>query len=166
MMTAGVWNCISGSIINRASLVHFFSEDTAFRIAQKRLLASWIQVSIKQEGFMPGHLSFVFCSDDYLLEINRQFLQHDYYTDIITFPHVDQKGISGDLFISIERILDNCNSLNVRFIDEVHRVMIHGVLHLCGHADNTASKKRSMRRKEDYYLNLRDHKLVKDHKPS
>ncbi len=110
---------------------------------------------IREYNKLPGHLSFVFCSDEYLLKINQDFLQHDYYTDIITFDYSEGNKISGDLMISIDRIQDNAKQLNLKFDDELSRVMIHGVLHLLGFGDKTAKEEKEMRRLEYAALSQR-----------
>lgn len=100
----------------------------------------------------PGDLSFVFTDDDYLLEVNKQFLQHDYYTDVITFDYTEGARVSGDIMISLDRIQDNASAMNSSFEQEFYRVCFHGVLHLCGYKDKTKIDEALMRSKEDYYL--------------
>jgi rRNA maturation RNase YbeY len=100
-----------------------------------------------------GDLSFVFTDDDYLLEVNKQFLDHDYYTDVITFDYSVADVISGDIMISLDRVMDNAKQLNCSFEAELYRVCFHGVLHLCGYKDKTPSDENTMRSKEDFYLN-------------
>ena len=100
-----------------------------------------------------GDLSFVFTDDDYLLEVNKQFLDHDYYTDVITFDYTVSDAISGDIMISLDRVMDNAKQLNCSFEAELYRVCFHGVLHLCGYKDKTPSDEKIMRSKEDFYLN-------------
>jgi len=104
------------------------------------------------EGKMEGEISIIFCTDDYLLKINKDFLNHDYYTDIITFNYVSGNIISGDLFISIERVKENAKFFNVKFIEELERVILHGILHLIGYDDKTTEQKEEIRKKENYYL--------------
>lgn len=99
-----------------------------------------------------GDLTFILCSDKYLLKINIEYLQHDYFTDIITFNYVDGKLISGDLFISIERVKENSEEFNTSLYKELYRVIFHGVLHLIGYNDKTVDEKNVMREKEDLYL--------------
>jgi probable rRNA maturation factor len=105
-------------------------------------------------------LSYIFCSDAYLLSINQQYLQHDYFTDIITFSHQEAGKISGDLYISVERVLENSSLYNGSYIDELHRVMVHGVLHLCGYGDKSPAEEKKMRETEDFYLKQRSNKLL------
>lgn len=105
------------------------------------------------ESKSAGDLSFVFTDDDYLLEVNKQYLQHDYYTDVITFDYSVDKVVSGDIMISLERIRDNAQQLNNALESEFFRVCFHGVLHLCGYKDKTKADEKTMREKEDYYIN-------------
>jgi probable rRNA maturation factor len=141
--------------------IQFFTEDCDFTLRNKGLIRQWILQILQQEGFKPGALQFIFCSDAYLIEINKQYLQHDTYTDIVTFPYEDRDNrISGDLFISIERVFENAKSFQVTEVDELHRVMIHGVLHLCGYKDKTKSEQKVMRTKENDALASREEKLT------
>ncbi len=137
--------------------IHFFSEDIDFTLRNKQKIRHWIARVIDQEGFRRiGELSFVFCSDPYLLEINRQYLDHDTYTDIVTFDSShDRDTISGDIFISVDRTRENALKFGVGRTDELHRVMIHGVLHLCGYHDKNKDEKKLMRKKEDEALMIR-----------
>lgn len=122
-------------------------------IPQIRHLKEFIESLIKQEGRTPGDLQVTFCSDEFLLDINRTYLQHDYYTDIITFDYSDEpKTISGELYISIDRVKDNAKQFCSTYLQELHRVIFHGVLHLCGYGDKTDKEVKVMRSKEDYYL--------------
>lgn len=132
----------------------FHKEDTAFRFLNKSLIINWLSSSLKKEKKKPGELNFIFCSDKYLLKMNRQYLQHDYYTDIITFDYSQKDLVSGDIYISIDRVKENASTYKVSFQDELLRVMIHGVLHLCGYKDKSTQAARLMREKEDYYLSL------------
>jgi len=114
-------------------------------LKEKNQVKKWISKVIREYKKLPGHLSFVFCTDEYLLKVNQDFLQHDYYTDIITFDYSDGDIISGDLIISIDRVRDNAKQLNLSFDDELSRVMIHGVLHLLGFGDKTTKEEKKMR---------------------
>ncbi|MBN2637586.1 MAG: rRNA maturation RNase YbeY [Bacteroidales bacterium] len=116
----------------------------------------WLKNVIKEEFYIEGNVGYVFCEDEYLLSINQQYLQHDTYTDIITFPLMDEnsKVLSGEIYISIERIKDNAEKFQVSLRLELARVLVHGILHLCGYDDHTDEEKRQMRSKEDYYLSL------------
>ncbi len=108
---------------------------------------------ITEEAKVIGDISIIFVSDEYLLEMNKKYLNHDYYTDIITFDYCEKNVISGDLFISVERVEENADTFNISFISELHRVMIHGVLHLCGYRDKTDEEQVEMRSMENKYLN-------------
>ena len=137
--------------------IQFFSEDIDFTVKDKQKIRTWIGETIKSEGFKRvGELSFVFCSDAYLLEINKQYLNHDTFTDIVTFDSSeDEDVIAGDIFISMERIRENASKFSVSEKDELNRVIIHGVLHLCGYYDKKKEDKALMTEKEDYYLSTR-----------
>ena len=136
--------------------IHFFTEDTTFQIKQKLPLKRWIKATIAAEGFTVGEISVVLCSDAYLLEINKQYLQHDTYTDIVTFDNSEQEdAIAGDIFISVDRVRENAAKYGVPERDELHRVVIHGILHLCGYGDKKKEDKAQMTAKEDFYLSIR-----------
>lgn len=107
---------------------------------------------VLNEFYTPGDISVIFCSDKYLLEINKEYLNHDYYTDIVTFNYVKDSIISGDLFISIDRVRENAETFSSKFVVELYRVVFHGVLHLIGYKDKTEAEQKQMRNKEDYYL--------------
>lgn len=135
--------------------IHFFEEDISFKPIHPRETGQWIKDVIKGEKHKLEEINYIFCSDTYLLEINQQYLNHDTYTDIITFDNSDEpQTINGDIFISIPRVEENANKFDVQFEDELHRVLIHGVLHLLGYKDKTPSEKTLMREKENTYLNL------------
>lgn len=136
--------------------INFFEEDIQFKLKNKAQVRQWITDTINAEGYKLKELTYVFCSDAYLLQINQQYLDHDTYTDIITFDNSEEEGIIiGDIFISIERIRDNAHKFTVSETDELHRVIIHGVLHLLGYKDKTAASKEKMTQKEDEYLSKR-----------
>ncbi len=132
--------------------ISFVEQDVDFDLLQKRKLKQWLKDAILEERKRVGELTIVFCSDNYLLSVNKDFLKHDYYTDIITFDYCEADVISGDLLISIDRVKENATVQKVSFIDELNRVMIHGVLHLFGYKDKTKAEAAEMRQKEDYYL--------------
>lgn len=133
--------------------IYFFSEDISFNLKLKVLLRTWLNNTIKAENFKLKELNFVFCSDNYLLSINQEYLKHDTFTDIITFDNSEQeKYIVGDIFISIERVRENANKFKVSEKDELHRVMIHGTLHLLGYQDKGKKAKALMTAKENVYL--------------
>ncbi len=126
-------------------------EDVDFQLVNEISLSSWVEKTIETEGATLSAVSYIFCSDDYLHQMNVEYLNHDTLTDVITFPYNDNP-IEGDIFISIDRVKDNAQDLNIAFNDELHRVMIHGVLHLCGYSDETDEQEAEMRQKEDEYL--------------
>lgn len=131
-------------------ITYFFETIEPFVIDQK--ITSWLQELIEFEEKKEGAISFIFCDDEYLLQINKDYLQHDYFTDIITFDYVKAKTISGDIFISLQRIKDNASTLNTAEDEEFRRVLAHGLLHLCGYKDKTEAENAEMRSKEDFYL--------------
>jgi rRNA maturation RNase YbeY len=136
--------------------IHFHSEDIDFTLKQKTALRQWIKSIIDKNRYQLQYLNYIFTSDAFLLKINREYLDHNTFTDIITFDHSsDNHLIEADIFISVERVKENASALNVSFNDELHRVMIHGVLHLFGFEDESESKKKEMRKKENHYLDLR-----------
>jgi probable rRNA maturation factor len=136
--------------------IRFFSEELSFSLKKKGLIRNWINHTIGEESHKLKELNFIFCSDQYLLSINQQFLKHDTYTDIITFDNSNREGfIVGDIFISIDRIQENAAGFNTDFEDELHRVMIHGTLHLLGYPDKGKEAKALMTQKEDFYLTKR-----------
>ena len=114
----------------------------------------WITEACSTEGFLIHELNYIFCDDDYLLKINQDYLQHDYLTDIITFDYVSGKNVSGDLYISIDRVKENAEEFNASFDNELKRVMIHGVLHLMGYSDKTEAATAEMRAKEEEKIKL------------
>jgi probable rRNA maturation factor len=135
--------------------VNFYNQDISFKLPNPRKTALWIKSAIKAEGFDLIQVNYVFCSDEYLREMNIEYLNHKTYTDIITFDNSEAGNqIEGDIFISIERVRENSKNLKTAFLEEVHRVLIHGVLHLTGYSDKSPRKKSVMRKKEDAYLSL------------
>jgi probable rRNA maturation factor len=137
-------------------MIHYHNEDHSYSISNKLKIRNWVKKIVELEKKSLGTINYIFVSDEYLLKLNNESLKHDYYTDIITFDYTENSMISGDLFISIDRVIDNAKQLNVLFIDELHRVMIHGVLHLCGYGDKSSKEEKIMRSKEDFSLTLRD----------
>ncbi len=133
----------------------FFEDISPTPNFDSEFLVSWISKVVESEKKELGEISYVFCSDEYLLEMNREHLNHDYYTDIITFDYCFENFVSGDLFISIDRVLDNAKDFSSIFKDELDRVCVHGVLHLCGYKDKSDDDEVLMRRKEDEKLLLR-----------
>ncbi|MEX1240384.1 MAG: rRNA maturation RNase YbeY [Cyclobacteriaceae bacterium] len=137
--------------------VEFFNQDTTFKLPRPRKTKQWIRDVVSGEKKQLAHLNYIFCTDEYLLSINRQYLKHETLTDIITFDNSEEGGvIEGDIFISIERVRANASGLKTDFDEELHRVLIHGVLHLSGYSDKSTRDKSRMRKKEDAYLSLRE----------
>lgn len=134
--------------------IDFVSEDIDFELSTTPALESWVKTIIARENCRLGFLNFIFCTDAYLLNLNEEYLGHDTLTDIITFPYQPPPVIEGDIFISIERVRENAQAYAVSFEEELHRVMIHGVLHLCGYKDKSEEEEAAMRRKEDEALSL------------
>ncbi len=133
-------------------MLNFFFENIE-NLSINENITSWIEYIITHEGKKLGDINYIFCDDEYLLKINQDYLQHDYYTDIITFDYVKGKKISGDIFVSVTRVSENAPLLSKSFDEELHRVLAHGVLHLCGYKDKTEAEIKEMRNKEDFYLN-------------
>ena len=132
-----------------------FNKEIIFDFVNEEFLINWIGQIIVNEVYTEGELNFVFCSDASLLKKNIEFLHHDTLTDIISFDYTLGKLVSGDIFISIDRVKENAKLFKVSFDDELHRVMVHGILHYCGYKDKDKVDKELMRSKEDYYLSLR-----------
>lgn len=137
--------------------ITFHQKEVVYLLKNKTTIRKWITATITAEGFKLEELTYVFCSDEYLLQINQQYLDHDSYTDIITFDNAEQKGvIMGDIFISIDRIKENAAKFSVTVEHELQRVMIHGALHLLGYKDKSTADKKKMTLKEDEYLGKRN----------
>ena len=134
----------------------FHNADTSYILKNKRIISSWITDTIKEEEKQLEEISYIFCTDDYLLKINQEHLDHDTYTDIITFDYTEDGIISSEIYISVDRVRENAKNLAVAALDEMHRVIIHGVLHLCGYKDKSDLQSQEMRGKENYYLRKRD----------
>jgi len=134
----------------------FRSEDILFQLNKKPAIISWLSYSITSENKITGDISYVFCSDDFLHKMNIKYLNHNTLTDIITFDYCQGDLINGEMFISIDRIKDNAKDFDVSFEKELHRVMVHGIMHLCGYKDKTVEDQNVMSFKEDFYLNLRE----------
>ena len=136
-------------------MLKFFSEEIKFKNPHSLKTSNWIKNISKSEGYKIGELTYIFCSDDYLLEINRQYLSHDYYTDIITFDNSeDEWKLEGDIYVSIDRVKENAENLGIDFEMELRRVLVHGLLHLMGFEDTDDDLKIKMRAKEDECLLL------------
>lgn len=132
----------------------FHAEGVSFRLRKRRMHRAWLSLCIEKKGFLLGDINIVFCSDDYLLEMNRTHLEHDYYTDIITFDYREGTMVSGDLYISIDRVKDNARAEKTLLEQELRRVMIHGLLHIMGQGDKSPEEAREMRAMEDSFLTL------------
>jgi probable rRNA maturation factor len=132
--------------------IHFSNNEITFTLKNKKKLKDWIKTVIEKEKLMLGELSYVFCDDDSLLKMNQQFLDHNTFTDIITFDYKEAKVVNGEIYISVERVRDNASTYKTTFEEELHRVMIHGVLHICGYKDKTKAAKETMRKMEDASL--------------
>lgn len=131
-----------------------FNYETDFELVNIDLYSSWISKTIVSEGFEEGEINYIFCDDAYLHKLNVEFLKHDTLTDIISFDYSMGTLVSGDIFISVERVQENATDLNISFLDEIARVIIHGILHYCGYKDKSTDESKEMRSKEDFYLNL------------
>jgi rRNA maturation RNase YbeY len=136
-------------------MIEFHTVELDFLVSNQLQLAEWLTVAANNESYTIGAINLIICSDEHLLEMNQQFLNHDYYTDIITFDTSNGSVISGDLYVSIDRVKDNATELGFKLTNELHRVFVHGLLHLCGYADKTKPEQATMRAKEDHYLSLR-----------
>lgn len=134
--------------------IQFHLQSKKYSLSQKKLISSWILKCAENQGFIVGEINVIFCTANKLLKINQLHLNHHDHTDIITFDHTIGNIISGDLFISLERVRSNAAELGIPFTDEILRVIIHGVLHLMGYKDKSASSRREMRAKEDQCLSL------------
>ncbi len=135
-------------------MVSFNNQSISFKLKEKTKIKQWIKAVTEKEKHRLGNINYIFCTDDELLEINLRHLNHNTLTDIITFDYTEGKTIHSDIFISIERVLDNALKFKVTFDEEFHRVMIHGILHLCGYKDKTKADAELMRKKENTALKL------------
>lgn len=136
--------------------INFFQEEVSFQLSHPDILKGWISTIIQNAKQSFDTINFIYCSDNYLFEINKEYLDHDYYTDIITFDNKedDDSALDADIFISIDRVKENATQLNLPFEQELHRVMVHGILHLLGHKDKTEEQKNEMRESEEASLSL------------
>jgi rRNA maturation RNase YbeY len=135
--------------------VKYYNDQTDYRLPAKGKTAAWLRKCAENEGFKLGPVNYIFCSPERHLAINRQFLGHDYYTDVITFDYSDRDGrgvVGGDVFVDPATVADNASGLGVDPLSEMRRVLVHGLLHLCGYGDKTPSEELVMRAKEDFYL--------------
>lgn len=137
-------------------MIHFFSQDCNYLPTNRLKLRRWIQEVIRQEGYEAGEINYIFCSSEYHRQMNRDFLGHDYYTDVITFEDRDSRVgegvVAGEVYIDVATVEDNADIYNVLPINEMRRVIVHGALHLCGHKDKSPWAEKNMRRMENKYL--------------
>lgn len=135
--------------------IRYYNDSCSYRLPAKRATTAWLRRVAEAEGYTAGDVNYIFCSAERLLEMNRQFLGHDYFTDVITFDYSDRKGtrtVSGDIFIDVETVADNAGQYGATRLQEMRRVVVHGLLHLCGQKDKTPRANAQMHRKEDAYL--------------
>jgi rRNA maturation RNase YbeY len=142
-----------------AAKINFYNEEVSYLVKHKILLREWLHMAIAEEGFATGLINIILTNDEYLGKMNLQYLQHDTLTDIITFDYTEDRKISGDIFLSIERIEENATTFSRSVAEELHRVMVHGVLHLCGYSDKKPTEKKTMTHRENHYLSLRPVRL-------
>jgi len=135
-------------------MIDFYSE-TDFELQNSENISQWISQIIQKEECEEGEVSYIFCNDEYLLKLNKEFLNHDTLTDIISFDNSLGKQINGDIYISVERVKENSETYTTKFENELHRVIIHGILHYCGYKDKTEEDAKTMRIKEEEALSLR-----------
>lgn len=136
-------------------MIRYFQVDIRFDLKQKLQNNRWLKMVAGSEMRRLGAVNIIFCSDNYILDVNMKYLQHDYFTDIITFDYCEKDILSGDLFISIDSVRENAQFYGTEFVDELNRVMVHGLLHLIGYDDHTEADIAVMRQKENYYLQMR-----------
>ena len=135
--------------------VHYHTDDCRYRLPAKRRTTAWLHEVAAAEGYAVGEINYIFCSAERLLAMNREFLGHDYFTDVITFDYSDRRGaclVSGDIFIDVETVADNARLYGATRLEEMRRVVVHGLLHLCGQRDKAPTAAAQMRRKENKYL--------------
>ena len=136
-------------------MVRYYNDSTSYRLRQKRAVASWLRQVAEAEGYTLGDVSYIFCSSAVHRKMNIDFIGHDYFTDVITFDYSDRKGekiVSGDIFIDVETVADNARIYGATKLHEMRRVVVHGLLHLCGQKDKTPRAEKQMHKKEDKYL--------------
>lgn len=138
-------------------MISYYFEDTDFVFKEKNLNGRWLRMVAESEVKRLGDISIIFCSDNYILDVNQRYLEHDYFTDIITFDYCEGDRLSGDLFISVDSVRENSLEYGTEFKDELNRVIVHGILHLIGYDDHTDEDVMTMREKENYYLDVRSH---------
>lgn len=138
-------------------MIHYFFEQTDFKFKHRKVTNTWLKMVAESEIRRIADVNIIFCSDNYILEINQKYLQHDYFTDIITFDYCERDKLSGDLFISVDSVRENSIFYKTDFEEELNRVIVHGLLHLIGYDDHTEEEQTQMRSKENYYLEVRSH---------
>ena len=137
-----------------SDMVNYFFEDTDFRFKGRRQNNAWLKAVAGLEKKKLGQINIIFCSDDYILQVNKKYLQHDYFTDIITFDYCEGETLSGDLFISVDSVRENSVYYKTDFTEELDRVIVHGLLHLIGYDDHSEEEQKTMRSKENQYLQI------------
>ena len=137
-------------------MVSYYTEDIKFSFKERRQTSRWLRLVAESEIRRLGDISIIFCSDNYILDVNMKYLQNDYFTDIITFDYCEGDRLSGDLFISVDSVRENAAEYGTEFEDELNRVIVHGLLHLIGYDDHSKKDIAQMRSKENYYLSLRE----------
>lgn len=154
MKTKNQTNPLNNNSKIEKSKISFFNEEISFALKNKNHLRFWIDAALQNEQSFKYLINYIFCNDNYLYNLNIKYLDHDTFTDIITFDYSDEACTSGDIYISVDRVKENSLKFNTSFNSELCRVMIHGILHLCGYKDKTRMEKKLMTEKEDYYLSL------------
>lgn len=137
-------------------MISYFNQDIEFKLKGKLINNQWLKLVAESEIRRIGDINIIFCSDNYILDVNMKYLGHDYFTDIITFDYCEKDKLNGDLFISIDSVRENALHYGTEFETELNRVMVHGILHLIGYDDHSKKDNKIMREKEDYYISLKD----------
>ncbi|MCQ2160670.1 MAG: rRNA maturation RNase YbeY [Bacteroidales bacterium] len=137
-------------------MISYFNQDIEFKLKGKLINNQWLKLVAESEIRRIGDINIIFCSDNYILDVNMKYLGHDYFTDIITFDYCEKDKLNGDLFISIDSVRENALHYGTEFETELNRVMVHGILHLIGYDDHSKKDIKIMREKEDYYISLKD----------
>ena len=148
-------------------MIRYYNDSTPYRLREKRRLARWVKTIAEAEGFVAGDINYIFCSSEVHRKMNIDFIGHDYFTDIITFDYSDRKGtkiVAGDVFIDVDTVADNARIYGTTKTNEMHRILAHGVLHLCGQKDKSPKDEKQMHRKEDKYLKLLEQFLIQNSK--
>ncbi len=135
-------------------MIHFLEEDRKEQSLKRPVAKKWLLEVVRTEGKKPGVINYIFCSDDFLVKVNMEFLKRDYFTDVISFDYSENDVISGDIMISLDRVTENAVIMGVSYLDELNRIMVHGLLHLIGYEDSTKELKAVMTAREDLYLGM------------